>query len=142
MKEIDILKKYIASKLYQETGEKPMQAEEIAAIDNLKKKAIAELTQRQNSLMEQIQNNMKDINRHSEDIRQKDKEIEEKMVRGQLQRREIDFKQNLVLTRNRMLQLSQEKNVYKKKIIYTISSVIIFLVLIMLSTYIYFSKTK
>ena len=48
-----------------------------------------------------------------------------------------DIKNNmqLVATRDRMLQLSQERNVYKKKIIYVLLSIIIALIVFVISGY-------
>ena len=53
-----------------------------------------------------------------------------------------DIKNNvqLVATRDRMLQLSQERNVYKKKIIYVLLSMIIALIVFVMSGYTISSK--
>jgi predicted nucleic acid-binding Zn-ribbon protein len=55
-----------------------------------------------------------------------------------------DIKNNvqLVATRDRMLQLSQERNVYKKKIIYVLLSIIIALIIAVIYSYNVFSKPK
>jgi len=57
-----------------------------------------------------------------------------------VQQKEIDYKERLIDTRNRMLQLSQEKNIYKNKIIYTLFAVIIGIILVLLAVYVYFNK--
>jgi peptidoglycan hydrolase CwlO-like protein len=54
----------------------------------------------------------------------------------------IEDKMKLIDTRNRMLQVVIEKNSYKKKVIYTLISVIIAIVIIMLVAYVYFNKKK
>jgi chromosome segregation ATPase len=54
----------------------------------------------------------------------------------------IHDKIKLIETRNRMLQVSIEKNNYKKKVIYTLISVIIAIIIIMLVAYVYFNKRK
>jgi chromosome segregation ATPase len=54
----------------------------------------------------------------------------------------IEDKMKLIDTRNRMLQVVVEKNSYKKKVIYTLISVIIAIVIIMLVAYVYFNKKK
>jgi hypothetical protein len=58
------------------------------------------------------------------------------------QSQEIDNKMKLIDTRNRMLQLSMERNLYKKKVIYTLFSCIIAVLILMLLVYSYFNKKK
>jgi len=62
----------------------------------------------------------------------------QKQVYGQTQ--EIDDKIQLFETRNKMLQLSIDRNIYKKKMIYSLLAVIIALIIGMLFFYSYFSK--
>jgi len=73
-------------------------------------------------------------------IQQKDSDLRNKIQRSIMQQREIDYKQKLIETRNRMLQLSQEKNMYKSKVIYTLLAVVMLLTIIILAIYIYFNK--
>ncbi len=63
-------------------------------------------------------------------------------MRQKQQLNEIDEKNKLILTRARMLQLSQEKNSYKKKIIYSLIAIILLILILTLSTYVYFSRKK
>lgn len=42
----------------------------------------------------------------------------------------IKEKEKLLLTRSRMLQIAQERNIYKKKIIYTLISIIILIIIV------------
>ena len=83
---------------------------------------LSEQKDRLNSQLELIQDN---INNSMSMIDKKDKEITEKKVRGLMQKREILDKLNVVETRNRMLQLSEEKNIYKTKVINTAIAVIL-----------------
>jgi len=53
---------------------------------------------------------------------------------------DIQNKMQLVATRDRMLQLSQERNVYKKKVIYVLFSIIITLLIAVVSAYTFFGK--
>jgi hypothetical protein len=53
---------------------------------------------------------------------------------------DIKNKMQLVATRDRMLQISQERNVYKKKIIYVLLSMIIALIISVIFGYTVFSK--
>ena len=62
----------------------------------------------------------------------------QKQVYGQSQ--EIDDKLKLLDTRNKMLQLSIDQNVYKKKVIYSLLSIIIALIVGMIFFYTFFSK--
>lgn len=55
---------------------------------------------------------------------------------------DIQNKMQIVATRDRMLQLSQERNVYKKKIIYVLLSIIIALIIAVIYSYNLFSKPK
>ena len=49
--------------------------------------------------------------------------------------KDIKKKMNLVATRDRMLQLSQDRNVYKKKIIYVLFSVLIAIFITIIAFY-------
>ena len=69
-----------------------------------------------------------------------EQELEEKELRSFMQQSEIENKSKLIDTRDRMFQLSQEKNVYKKKIIYTLLSLIIMTVILMMVSYTYFNR--
>jgi len=64
----------------------------------------------------------------------------QKQVYGQSQ--EIDDKMRLLETRNKMLQLSIERNIYKKKVIYSLLSVILLLLIGILCFYAFFNKAK
>ena len=86
-------------------------------IDDLKNEKTA-LEQQLTALQDNINNNMSQID-------QTDQLISEKKVRNLQQKREILNKLNVVETRNRMLQLSQEKNIYKTKVINTMIAVIL-----------------
>jgi len=86
-------------------------------IDDLKNEKTA-LEQQLTALQDSINNNMTNID-------QTDKQISEKKIRNLQQKREILNKLNVVETRNRMLQLSQEKNIYKTKVINTMVAVIL-----------------
>jgi cytochrome c-type biogenesis protein CcmH/NrfG len=93
-----------------------------------------------NSLRNMIQQQEGNIDKLSEIINDKDEELQNKMERTVQQQREIDYKKKLIATRNRMLQLSQEKNVYKNKVMYSLLSFVILLVIVLLVVYIYFKK--
>ena len=54
----------------------------------------------------------------------------------------LNNKMELLATRDRMLQLSQERNVYKKKVIYVLFAVIIALLVAIIAAYSFFNKRK
>lgn len=98
-----------------------------------------------NNYTESLQDAVSNIQIESEfsgDIDAKNQELIEKQMRQKQQLNEIEEKNKLILTRSRMLQLSQEKNIYKKKIIYSLIAIIFLILIITLSTYVYFSKKK
>ncbi len=76
----------------------------------------------------------------TDDIEIKNSLLTEKQTRQTQQLAEIEEKNKLILTRSRMLQLSQERNIFKKKIIYTLIAVILLLLIITLATYVSLSK--
>ena len=53
------------------------------------------------------------------------------------QQEELQYKKNLLLTRDRMLELSQEKNVYKQKVIFTLLATIFAIILLMVIVFLY-----
>lgn len=74
------------------------------------------------------------------EIEEKNEELASKQHLANLQDEEIRQKSDLVETRNRMLQLSQERNVYKQKIIYTLIAIIIAIVSLLLISYAFLRK--
>ena len=74
------------------------------------------------------------------EIDEKAKQIEDKQKQVYGQSQEIEDKLKLLDTRNKMLQLSIDQNVYKKKVIYSLLSVIIALIVGMIFFYTFFSK--
>ena len=56
------------------------------------------------------------------------------------QLKEIQDKEKLLLTRSRMLQISQDRNAYKKKIIYTLIALIFAIFIITLVVYVLYTR--
>ena len=56
------------------------------------------------------------------------------------QLKEIEEKEKLLLTRSRMLQIAQDRNAYKKKIIYTLLAVIFLILILTIVLYVYFTR--
>lgn len=73
-------------------------------------------------------------------MNQRNKQITDKHERSLMQKRAILDKLNVIVTRNRMLQLSQEKNVYKGKILNTLIATIIAIILAVVLAYYYTMK--
>ena len=100
-----------------------------------------ELAKYQESLQQAV-SNIQINSTFSDDIDAKNQQLIEKQIRQKQQLQEIEEKNKLILTRSRMLQLSQEKNIYKKKMIYSLIAIIFLILIITLSTYVYYSKKK
>jgi len=80
------------------------------------------------------------INETSDQIEKKADSLEEKQKQVYGQTKEIEDKIRLLETRNKMLELSIDRNLYKKKVIYSLFSVILAFVIIMICFYAFFNK--
>ena len=113
----------------QVTEDKKQESEQVTdeeeQKDDTKSNNIDLLSEQKDRLKSQLELIQDNINNSMSMIDKKDKEITEKKVRGLMQKREILDKLNVVETRNRMLQLSEEKNIYKTKVINTAIAVIL-----------------
>ncbi len=101
-----------------------------------------ELENNENQLNNLINSTKEQITKQYGAIEEKKKEIEEKDLRNTAQDNEIEQKQDLLTTRDRMLQVIQDKNIYKKKIIYTLLSLIFAVLIVLLISYVMFLKKK
>jgi hypothetical protein len=64
----------------------------------------------------------------------------QKRKRNNIQLNAIDEKNNLIITRARMLQIAEENNIYKQKILFTLVALIFTFIILMIFIYSYFSK--
>jgi hypothetical protein len=64
-------------------------------------------------------------------------ELTEKEQRLQDQLNEINEKKDISLTRARMLEIAQERNIFARKLFYTLISLILFIVILTLVIYSY-----
>lgn len=87
-----------------------------------------------------IQNNISAQNNYLNNLNLKNADIMAKQQIQIDQLKEIEEKERLLLTRSRMLQISQDRNSYKKKIIYTLLAVIFFIFILILATYVLYSR--
>lgn len=91
-------------------------------------------------IINNINNATQNLEKTKKQIEEEDQAIMDKMNLTEKQKQEIEYKKRLLLTRDRMLALTYEKNIYKKKIIYTLLALIIFIIILMLFTYSYFQR--
>jgi uncharacterized membrane protein len=75
-----------------------------------------------------------------DEIKLKNIELLEKQKIEFDQLKEIQEKEKLLLTRSRMLQIAQDRNSYKKKIIYTLIALIFLIFIFTLALYVYFTR--
>jgi ElaB/YqjD/DUF883 family membrane-anchored ribosome-binding protein len=83
----------------------------------------------QSKLKKILQNTYSQLYKSDSVIDAKENEIKEKLKRIENQKELIERKKNLVITRERALELSQEKNVYKQNVIYTLISIVIAIIM-------------
>ena len=89
---------------------------------------------------QQTINNIQQMNLSLSDIEIKNSAIREKQQRQIEQLKEIEDKEKLILTRSRMLQISQDRNSYKKKVIYSLIALILFIFIGTIMTYVLFIR--
>lgn len=82
------------------------------------------------------------ITQQNDVLRDQNNQLNNKRLRNQIQQNAIDAKRNIINTRARMLQIAQENNVYKQKIIYTLIAFIFAVFIAILVMYVFYSKKK
>ena len=80
------------------------------------------------------------INETSTLINKKEEALEEKQKQVYGQTKEIEDKITLLETRKKMLELSINRNLYKNKVIYSLFSIVLVFVIIMIGLYAFFNK--
>ena len=93
-----------------------------------------------NSYYNLIDQNINLQNMSIQDLESKNQELLKKKMIQENQLIEIQDKEKLLLTRSRMLQISQDRNSYKKKIIYTLIALIFLIFIFTLALYVYFTR--
>lgn len=96
--------------------------------------------QQVNSYYALAQNNVQLQSTSSSEILSKNAQLLDKQQIQLNQFTEIEDKEKLLLTRSRMLQISQDRNSYKKKIIYTLIALIFFIFIFTLVMYVLFVR--
>jgi predicted PurR-regulated permease PerM len=97
-------------------------------------------TQDVNNYVDLIQQNISSQQNYLNQINSKNSNIYQKQQIQINQLKEIEDKEKLLLTRSRMLQIAQDRNSYKKKIIYTLLSVIFAIFILILVVYVLFTR--
>lgn len=93
-----------------------------------------------NNYVDAIQAQLESQSIYTESINNKNSIIQNKQDIELNQFKEIEDKEKLLLTRSRMLQVAQERNSYKKKIIYTLLAIIFGLFILILFIYVLFTR--
>ena len=88
----------------------------------------------------EINNQKSIINETSDQIEKKAEALEEKQKQVYGQTKEIEDKMRLLETRDKMRELSIDRNLYKNKVIYSLFSVVLAFVIIMIGLYALFNK--
>jgi len=93
-----------------------------------------------NTYAEQIKDNNNLQTSMLNELDEKNKLLIEKQLIQKNQLKEIEEKEKLLLTRSRMLQISQDRNSYKKKIIYSLIALIFGIFILTLVMYVLFIR--
>jgi hypothetical protein len=93
-----------------------------------------------NKYLQLITNNIDAQSTYLSNINQKNNELLQKQKIQIQQLKEIQDKEKLLLTRSRMLQIAQDRNAYKKKIIYTLLAIIFGIFILILVVYVLFTR--
>ena len=92
------------------------------------------------NLMTASNENLSMVNNTYNNISAKNAELLEKQNAQKEQVKEISDKEKLISTRTRMLQVVQTRNAYKKKIIYSLIALILFLFIGTIMIYVFFTR--
>jgi hypothetical protein len=152
--DVDVLKSLYSNLSQLQTKIKDEQNKlllEVSAAD--KTNQMAKRTAEQDTVVQnlmKIQNNLETQARRAaqeaqavgDSIRKSQSVLNQNNLEFSLYADDIKNKMALLATRDRMLQLSQERNVYKKKIIYVLFAIIIALLVIILAAYTMLKKSK
>jgi hypothetical protein len=93
-----------------------------------------------NNLITASNANLSMVNSTYNNISAKNAELLEKQNAQKEQVKEISDKEKLISTRTRMLQVVQTRNAYKKKIIYSLIALILFLFIGTIMIYVFFTR--
>jgi hypothetical protein len=87
-----------------------------------------------------IQSNVQLQQASLQELESKNQDLVHKQQIQLNQMKEIEDKEKLLLTRSRMLQISQDRNSYKKKIIYSLIAAIFIIFIFTLAMYVFYVR--
>jgi hypothetical protein len=93
-----------------------------------------------NDAYETIQNNVSLQQASLAELESKNNDLMKKQQIQLNQMKEIEDKEKLLITRSRMLQISQDRNSYKKKIIYSLIAAIFIILIFTLAMYVFYVR--
>lgn len=114
--------------------------QQIVALTEAQESISSALEDRISKLQDQIRNTYTTAQAQSQMLGDVSDDITQKQEMATHQAMTIEQKQALMNTRNRMLELSMEKNIYKRKVIYTILALILAVIVLLVAGYVTFNK--
>ena len=108
--------------------------------DNVSSTFIENAGSQIDTYLQQIQNNIQMQGVSLSELGDKNDQLYQKQQIQLNQIKEIEDKEKLLLTRSRMLQISQDRNAYKKKVIYSLIAVIFAIFIFTLVMYVLFIR--
>ena len=101
-------------------------------------KQISDAREKINKLNSEVKTRHQQLQMMENELKSTNESLAKKVIQQQQQDKDIENKKKLLLSRERMLQLSIEKNVYNRKIIYTYIAIICFILILLFSAYYYY----
>jgi hypothetical protein len=93
-----------------------------------------------NNAYQVVKNNLDLQNTALDELQSKNVDLLKKQQIQLNQMKEIQDKEKLLITRSRMLQISQDRNSYKKKIIYSLIAAIFVIFIFTLAMYVFYVR--
>lgn len=117
------------------------QAEKVASLTDAMNVINDQTSDTISQLKDMISNSHTTTNAQNKMLENVGGNIQDKQQRAEQQALTIEQKADLIRTRNRMLELSIEKNIYKRKVIYTILALILAVLVLMVAGYVTFNRS-
>lgn len=119
----------------------PVDMQKITTLAATKKKVDEQLNESINKYKAYIANTNEKLGAHQPMLGDMAADMVQKRMRLRMQEEAIAQKRELMRTRQRMLQLSIDRNVYKRKVIYTILALILAVIVLMIAGYVTFNRS-
>lgn len=127
---------------YEQNVGAMMDLHEVAKKSQERESLLKEYQEKGVELQKEIQKLGKLIHIASNQIDQQVEQISKDKQQVQNYEELIRSRAHVIATRDRMLQLSQERNMYKKKVIYVLLAIIIGILIAIIATYNIFTKSR